>query len=71
MSKTTQWQRIVSYMRNHGSITSWEAIQHLGCTRLSGRIYEIKKMGYNIQKDMVDVPTRYGNTRIAVYRLEE
>ncbi len=71
MSKTTQWQRIVNYMREHGTITSWDAIYHLGCTRLSGRIYEIKKMGYNIQKDMVDVPTRYGHTRIAVYRLEE
>ena len=41
-------QKILEYLEKHGSITSWEAIQHFRCTRLSGRIYDLRKRGHNI-----------------------
>ena len=65
--KTTQSMQILSYMKEHGSITSLEAIRSIGCTRLSGRIFDLKKMGYPISKTMEEVPTRDGHTRVAVY----
>lgn len=41
-------EKILAYIQEHGSITSWEAIQHFRCTRLSGRIYDLRKRGLNI-----------------------
>lgn len=41
-------EKILAYLQEHGSITSWEAIQHFRCTRLSGRIYDLRKRGYEI-----------------------
>ena len=46
--KTSQSMQIIEYMKKHGSITSLEAIQHIGCTRLSGRIYDLREKGYNV-----------------------
>lgn len=70
--KTTQSMKVLEYMKKHGRITSLDAIREIGCTRLSGRIYDLKKMGYAIDKTMEDVPTRTGeSTRVAVYSLEE
>ena len=69
--KVNQSTKILEYIKAHGSITSLEAIQHIGCTRLSGRIFDLKKMGYNIVKNMEEVPTRDGTTRVAVYRFGE
>ena len=71
ISKTTQSDKILNYMKVNGSITSLEAIQNFGCTRLSGRIYDLKKRGHNITSEYTTVPTRYGSTRVAVYRLED
>lgn len=41
-------EKILNYLKTNGSITSWEAIQHFRCTRLSGRIYDLRKRGFNI-----------------------
>lgn len=30
-------------MQENGGITTWEAIKELGCTRLSAKIFELKK----------------------------
>ena len=69
--KTTQNMQVLEYIKEHGSITSLQAIRSIGCTRLSGRIYDLKKMGYAIDKTMEEVPTRDGSTRVAVYTLRE
>lgn len=69
--KKTHTRQILDYMKEHGSITSLEAIRSFGCTRLSGRIYDLKKAGYNIEKTMKTVPTRNGSARVAVYTLGE
>ena len=37
----TQKEKIVKYLKEHGSITQYDAIR-LGCLRLSARIFELK-----------------------------
>ena len=69
--KKSHTKKILEYMKEHGSITSLEAFRTIGCTRLSGRIFDLKKRGYNIEKTMEEVPTRDGTARVAVYRLGE
>ena len=44
--KITQKQRIINYIRQFGSITSWEAYQDLGVMQLGARIDQLKKDGY-------------------------
>lgn len=69
--KASHSLQVLEYIKEHGSITSLEAIRAIGCTRLSGRIYDLKKMGYDIDKTMQEVPTRDGTARVAVYTLRE
>lgn len=69
--KKSHATQVLEYMQKHGSITSLEAFRHIGCTRLSGRIYDLRKKDYNISTTMESVPTRTGSTTpVAVYRLE-
>jgi hypothetical protein len=44
--KMTQKDRIINYIRQFGSITSWEAYQDLGIMQLGARIDQLKKDGY-------------------------
>ena len=64
-------ERILRHLRDYGTITSWEAIQEYGCTRLSGYIYLLKKDGYTISVEKVPFVNRYGEKALfARYRLE-
>lgn len=68
----TQKEMILDYMRNHGGISQSEAFLQLGCSRLSGRIYDLRADGHTIFTDMVKGKNRYGEpTEYAVYRLIE
>lgn len=40
----TQGARVLDYMREYGSITSLEAFRDLGITRLSGVIFDLRKI---------------------------
>lgn len=42
--KITQKDRIINYIREFGSISSWEAYQELGITQLGARLLA-KKIG--------------------------
>lgn len=69
--KITQCDRILNYMMEFGSITQLEALRDLGCFRLASRINDLKKKGYKIRREMVDVNNRYGEVvQIARYRFE-
>jgi hypothetical protein len=57
----TQTEAILSHLKKHGSITSLDAIKKYGCTRLSGRIYDLKKEGVKISGYLVNVKNRFGN----------
>ena len=55
----------------HGSLTPLEALERFGCFRLGARIWELKKRGYPIKCEMVEVKTRDGGTAtVARYSLE-
>lgn len=60
MSKPNHKTRTLEWLRDKGRITSLEAFQHLGNTRLSATIWLLRKDGHNIVSHDVQVPTRYG-----------
>lgn len=58
------------HLMRHGRITSMEAIELYGNTRLSSSIYELRSQGYPIETTLVDGYNRYNQpTRYAVYSL--
>lgn len=59
MARTTQKDRVVAYINEFGSITTWQAYADLGITRLSARIWELKEEGYIFKKDRVKRMNRY------------
>ena len=64
--------RLLSYLEQHGSITSLEAVDNLGILRLSERVREIEKLGIQINHCPVEVPNRFGQTcHITRYVLED
>lgn len=72
MSKTTHCNRVLNYMRLHGSITSLEAFANLGVSRLSARIKDLRDSGHSIVGNMVEVENRYGEKcRVKRYTLRE
>ena len=68
----SQELRIIEYMKKYGSITQLQAYAELGVMRLPSRIFYIKRMGYNIITEMIEVENRFGeNCRVARYYLKE
>jgi len=65
-----QTKEILNDLLTGARITSLEAINRYGCTRLSGRIYDIEQMGYKVERRMIEVPTRNGKTKVAEYWIE-
>lgn len=66
-----QRERIVDYIKNFGSITSYEAYIDLGITQLATRIKELKEEGYNFTTEWISKKNRYGkNVAFKKYKLE-
>ena len=61
MAKETQCQRILKYIKDFGSITTFQAFTDLGVTRLPSRICDLKCNGYNINSKFVTTKNRYGD----------
>ena len=57
-----QQAAVLAYIIQHDSITSMEAFEHLGITRLSAVVYNLKRKGYKIKSEPEQVKTRYGAT---------
>ena len=71
MSKGTQTDRVLAYIKQFGSITQYEALQDLGVMRLASRISDLKRAGVPIKREMVGVKNRFGETcYISQYSLE-
>lgn len=58
----TQEQRVINYIREFGSITTKDAFNDLGITRLSAKIFNLKKQGYEIKDNFEQGKDRYGET---------
>lgn len=58
--KTTQKDRIINYIREFGSISSWEAYADLGITQLGARIDQLKKEGFKFRSEWESNTNRFG-----------
>lgn len=59
--KFTQKEMVLRHLENIGSITSKEAFEKYGITRLSSIIFNLRERGYNITTEIIAVPNRYGD----------
>lgn len=67
----TQCNRVLDHLRRYGSITTKEAFELYGITRLSGRIFDLRHAGHNISSTTAEGENRYGDkTYFSTYRLE-
>ena len=63
-------QRILEHLESGRSITSLEAINEYGNTRLSASIHALRKAGHHIVGKDIPVVNRYGKTvYVTEYRL--
>lgn len=56
----TQAERIMQYLDDFHSISSWEAFRELGITRLAARIADLEKDGVIFDRKREAVTNRYG-----------
>ena len=56
----TQHDMILEFMRLNEWITPMDAIDEIGCTKLSTRIGELVLMGYEIERQTVRKKNRWG-----------
>lgn len=63
--------RILNHFKEYGSITSMDAFERYGITRLAARIKDLRDLGYNITTLTMEGQNRYGEaTRYAKYILK-
>lgn len=68
--KLRQWERVLKYLNDFGSITPLQALADLGIMRLGARIYDLRKKGYEIVRETEKSQNRYGQpVRYARYRM--
>ena len=56
----TQNERVIAYIEEFGSITSKEAFDMIGVTRLASRIHDLSERGYTFRKQTEKAQNRYG-----------
>ncbi len=70
--KETQCMKVLRYLREFGSITAAEAMEHFGCFRLAARIADLRDEGIAIESEIRAGKNRFGDTiYFAVYTLKE
>ena len=57
----TKTQAIKDHLKINGSITTWQAIQMYGETRLSAVIHNLRKSGWDIESNWKEGTDRNGN----------
>lgn len=63
-------ERVLKYMQDFGSITTFEAFTELGCTRLSEYIRQIR-INHIVTDEWISTTNRYGEkVQYKKYRLE-
>lgn len=67
--KASQKDMILEYLQLGNPITPLEALRHFGCFRLSARIADIRKAGYDVRVEMI-TDTKTGK-KYASYSLIE
>ena len=66
----SQIKDVLNYMKEAGSISSFEAFEKFHITRLSSIIHRLRKMGYSIITVPVGGKNDYGTYEYAMYVME-
>lgn len=66
--KQTQRDRVLTWLKAHGTLTVREAVAELNIMSAPKRIEELRKMGYQIRMDWVKAES---GARYGVYTLTE
>lgn len=66
--KPTQEDKVLHYLREHGSMTTLEAVRVMFIMNPQQRIKKLRDMGYNIVTDYEVSPN---GARYGIYRLKE
>ena len=70
-SKKPQCHKLLSHLKEGGSITQSEALKRYGIARLAARINDLRNSGYAIAKTMIVVNNREQKPcRVARYWME-
>ena len=70
MEKMNKHKAVLQHLQSKGSITSLEAFELYGATRLSAIIFNLRRKGYDIITEDVTGKDRYGSSMTyAKYRL--
>jgi hypothetical protein len=70
--RTTKRSQVKEYLKKRKVITSWEAIEKFGATRLADIIYDLRKSGWKIATTSITMKDRNGNNcTYAKYILNE
>lgn len=56
----TQKEMVIDFIMENGSITTWQAFEEFGITRLAARIADIRKDGHEVHSETVQTKNRYG-----------
>ena len=68
----SQENMILNYIKEHGSITTFQAVKDLGISQAHARIWGLKKRGINIKTRRITVINRYQDpVRVVEYYIEE
>jgi len=63
----SQNEQILSHLLAGGSLTHMEAIKRFQCARLASRISDLKKLGHDIDSEMIELQN---GKRVARYSME-
>lgn len=70
MSGMNKTKAVLGWLETYTSISSLEAFENLGVTRLGAIIFNLRKRGYDIETVTVETIDRFGNkVRFARYYL--
>lgn len=70
MKVTNKTEQVLNHLLEKGQITSIEAINMYGATRLSSIIFNLRKRGYVIENEWLEGKDRFGNqTRFVNYTM--
>ena len=68
----TQREAVLNVLKSGESISSFEAFQEFGITRLSAIVFDLRKRGYAISGKDEEITNRFGNkVHFTRYKLED
>ena len=59
----TQAEQILNHLETRGAITPLQALLEYQCMRLGARIYDLRKLGYDIRSDFIEKANAAGEVK--------